>query len=138
MGNKRLDGSPSNHAIGDRHGKWNGGRTIDKDGYILVRIGKRYKREHRVIAEMLIGRMLGSREAVHHIDGNITNNIPENLEVTTWSRHRKHHDREMGRDKYGRFPNPNADIKPIRDKATGRFLAGKIANALIATKDGIR
>lgn len=126
MGNKRRDGMPSNHAIRGRHGRWKGGRRFDKDGYILIRVERHYEREHRMIIESLIGRKLHVREAVHHIDGNIQNNIPENLELTTWSHHRIHHDREMGRDLFGRFPNPSAHIPPNRDERTGRFVRGKV------------
>ncbi len=36
---------------------------------------------HRVVAEMKIGRALMPGEIVHHIDGNIHNNSPENLMV---------------------------------------------------------
>lgn len=36
---------------------------------------------HRTIAEMKIGRELKNGEVVHHIDGNIRNNDPDNLEI---------------------------------------------------------
>jgi hypothetical protein len=36
---------------------------------------------HRVIAELIIGRPLRRGEVVHHIDGNIRNNDPTNLQV---------------------------------------------------------
>lgn len=37
--------------------------------------------EHRVIAERMLGRLLSGDEVVHHIDGDIQNNNPENLYV---------------------------------------------------------
>lgn len=37
--------------------------------------------EHIVIAEQKIGRYIKPEEAVHHIDGNKKNNVPENLMV---------------------------------------------------------
>jgi predicted nucleic acid-binding Zn ribbon protein len=48
--------------------------------------GKAYRKlmnrhEHRVIMEQMIGRPLENGEVVHHKDGNIHNNDPENLEL---------------------------------------------------------
>ena len=48
--------------------------------------GKTYRKflgrhEHRVIAEIMIGRSLRPGEVVHHIDGNYRNNDPDNLMV---------------------------------------------------------
>lgn len=42
---------------------------------------------HRHVASVKAGRWLSSQEIVHHIDGNKANNDPDNLEVTTRSRH---------------------------------------------------
>src|SRR4051794_17995235 len=49
------------------------------------------RHQHRVVAELKLGRPLLSTEAVHHIDGNKHNNSPENLEVMTFSEHTKRH-----------------------------------------------
>ena len=53
------------------------------------------RHEHRVVAEQKIGRPLLKGEIVHHIDGNIHNNSPENLEVLTQSEHIALHRAEM-------------------------------------------
>lgn len=123
---QKFAGKHGNHASGEQSGKWKGGRMVDKDGYVLVRVGRRYLREHRVIAELLLGRPLTKVECVHHVDGNKSNNVPENLEVTTFSLHRKYHDVERGRDYHGRFPGSMAHVAPKRD-SLGRYSGGKLS-----------
>lgn len=59
--------------------------------------GKTYRKhlgryEHRVVAEMKLGRPLKKGEVVHHIDGNFRNNDPDNLMVlSSQSEHCKIH-----------------------------------------------
>jgi hypothetical protein len=49
---------------------------------------------HRVVAEQKLGRPLKKGEIVHHLDGDPTNNHPDNLEVcSSASVHRRHHRR---------------------------------------------
>lgn len=51
---------------------------------------------HRVIAEQTIGRKLRPGEVVHHLDGDKTNNSPENLVVcSSASVHRQYHMRSL-------------------------------------------
>lgn len=65
------------------------GRSIDLDGYALVRApaGHPYARsngqilEHRLVAEIAIGRHLTPEEVVDHIDGLHLHNAPSNLRV---------------------------------------------------------
>jgi hypothetical protein len=53
--------------------------------------------------ERAIGRALTSEEHVHHIDGDVTNNDPSNLELVTNSEHRGLHSIKQVRDELGRF-----------------------------------
>jgi len=49
------------------------------------------RHEHRVVMEGIIGRPLGTDEIVHHIDEDILNNAPENLEILTRTEHMHRH-----------------------------------------------
>jgi HNH endonuclease len=73
---------------GPKNRFWRGGRTVDKHGYVLV-----YRpdhpfanshgqvREHRLVAEQMLGRYLEPTEVVHHKDDDPSNNDPDNLMV---------------------------------------------------------
>ena len=72
---------------GDKHPGWKGGTTYIR-GYKLLyspdhphHNKQRRVLEHRLVVEQREGRYLKPEEVVHHIDGDITNNSPNNLEI---------------------------------------------------------
>jgi hypothetical protein len=73
----RHPGPPS----GERNPAWVGGRMIDLDGYVLLKTSPRRVLEHRQIMEKVLGRPLGPKEVVDHIDGLTLHNCPSNLRV---------------------------------------------------------
>ena len=87
--------APRGPRPGPGHPNWQGGRNIDKDGYVLVwvadhphakrRPGKRfpggYVLEHRLVMEAALGRYLLSSEVVHHRNNVNNDNRIENLEL---------------------------------------------------------
>ena len=73
---------------GPEHPGWKGGRLPDKAGYIMLHRPEHpdsnsngYIREHRLVAEQMLGRRLLPTEVVHHKNDVPDDNRPENLQV---------------------------------------------------------
>lgn len=66
----------------EKHCNWTGGKTINRDGYVVVRYAARKTMlEHRYVMEQYLGRSLKSDETVHHLNGDRQDNRIENLEL---------------------------------------------------------
>jgi len=87
---------------GDKHPLWRGGRSLTRNGYILVFLHKEdffrpmanskgYVMEHRLIMAKHLGRLLQVWEVVHHINEIKDDNRLENLQLATASEHDSYH-----------------------------------------------
>ena len=87
---------------GKDHPSWKGGKYINDSGYILTLhrnhpsgVKKPYLREHRLILEAHLGRILTKDEIIHHKNGDKTDNRVENLMIVTRSEHINMHREQL-------------------------------------------
>ena len=80
------------YMTGSKNHMWKGGRIIDQYGYVCIKVGDGYPREHRIIMENKINRELSAKEVVHHMDFDKTNNEISNLHLfNSQTEHRAYH-----------------------------------------------
>ena len=83
-----ISGHNGKFLVGPARRQWKGGRLVNDEGYVKIRIGepggRRYEFEHRVVMEQVLSRPLAPNEQVHHINGVKDDNRPANLEL--WHR----------------------------------------------------
>lgn len=92
----------NNPRTGENHHMWKGGRYKHSDGYWYI-LKKDYTSsnkqgyilEHRYIMEQHIGRLLTSKECVHHINEDKSDNRIENLRLCIKGHNHKQHHRGM-------------------------------------------
>ena len=76
---------------GKHNPNWKGGRSV-RGGYWMLCGGNGTERyEHRVIAEIVLGRRLKTRECVHHINSNQLDNRNCNLLICSKGYHNALH-----------------------------------------------
>lgn len=83
----------------EKNSSWKGGRLLRPNGYVIILNPEHpnadsggYIREHRLVMEEKIGRVLTKKEIVHHINGEREDNRPENLELfSNQSEHMTHY-----------------------------------------------
>jgi len=85
---------------GINHHNYKNGIKQRLDGYLRTSDDQYI---HRKTMEDYLDRKLTLYEVIHHIDGDVTNNSIENLQILTNSEHRKLHVKKQNRNRKGQF-----------------------------------
>ena len=71
--------------VAEKHSQWKRGKSLNAQGYWYIceslSDGYSSKREHRIIAEKALCKILAPSHPVHHVDGDRSNNANSNLVI---------------------------------------------------------
>ena len=111
---------------GSNHPMWKGGKHIN-DGYVYIfkpehphADARHYVKEHRLVMEQHLGRLLNRVEQVHHINGIRDDNRIENLQLVTRSEHNRIHKIKDMSDR--KCLECNSDDTYVRENGHGQWL----------------
>jgi hypothetical protein len=106
-----MRGRHGNHARGSKSHRWNEGRLIATNGYVLIRVGKNHPladpngyAKESLIVWVSAGNPHPKRgELLHHKSEDKTDDRIGNLRLKTKGKHNRHHNKRRVRDSAGRF-----------------------------------
>jgi len=88
----------------------------------------RFELVHRQIAAARLGRPLWPGEVVHHLDGDSTNNTPENLLVLPSQSFHAHAEHVLRLERRGQLHLFPEMLRGIRERQTGTLFEGIMVN----------
>lgn len=94
---KKGESNPLFGKTREKHPTFKGGYIHKRLGYRFVQHKGKKVYEHRLVMERKLGKKLNKGEIVHHLNGNKTDNRPENLVVMTQSEHVILHKPRLGK-----------------------------------------
>lgn len=116
---RSCQGQWRSQQTGELAAHWKGGIKIERGGRVKLyrpehpcADDRGYVWRHRLNAEESIGRLLCPEEVVHHLDGDVTNDDPANLQVLPdQATHARLHGQEISRDRIERWYRASPNYK---------------------------